>query len=40
MDGLAEGNDRIDRALIGEALVSDRVALAQRDSSGKYHSKD
>ena len=33
---LAEGNDRIDRALIGEALVSDRVALAQRDHE-RFH---
>ena len=28
---LAEGNDCIDRALIGEALISDPVALAKRD---------
>ena len=33
---LAEGNDRIDRALIGEALVSDPVALAQRDHE-RFH---
>jgi hypothetical protein len=28
---LAEGNDCIDRALIGEALISDPVALAKPD---------
>ena len=28
---LAEGNDCIDRALIGEALISDPVALAKCD---------
>ena len=28
---LAEGNDHIDRALIGEALMSDPVALAKCD---------
>jgi hypothetical protein len=28
---LAEGNDCIDRALIGEALISDPVALAKHD---------
>lgn len=33
---LAEGNDHIDRALIGEALVSDPVALAQHDHE-RFH---
>lgn len=33
---LAAGNDCIDRALIGEALVSDPVALARRDHD-KFH---
>ena len=33
---LAEGNDCIDRALIGEALISDPVALAKRDHE-KFH---
>jgi hypothetical protein len=33
---LAEGNDCIDRALIGEALISDTVALAKRDHE-KFH---
>jgi hypothetical protein len=33
---LAAGNDCIDRALIGEALNSDAVALAKRDHE-KFH---
>ena len=33
---LAEGNDCIDRALIGEALISDPVALAKHDHE-KFH---
>jgi hypothetical protein len=33
---LAEGNDCIDRALIGEDLISDPVALAKRDHE-KFH---
>jgi hypothetical protein len=33
---LAAGNDCIDRALIGEALISDPVALAKRDHE-KFH---
>jgi hypothetical protein len=33
---LAAGNDGIDRALIGEALVSDPIVLAKRDHS-KFH---
>ena len=33
---LAEDNDCIDRALIGEALISDPVALAQRDHE-RFH---
>jgi hypothetical protein len=33
---LTEGNDCIDRALIGEPLISDPVALAKRDHE-KFH---
>jgi hypothetical protein len=33
---LAAGNDYIDRALIGEALISDPVALARSDHD-KFH---
>jgi hypothetical protein len=33
---LAEGNDCIDRALIGEALISDPVALTKHDHE-KFH---
>jgi hypothetical protein len=33
---LAEGNDCIDRALIGEALISDLVALAKHDHE-RFH---
>jgi hypothetical protein len=33
---LTEDNDHIDRALIGEALISDPVALAQRDHE-RFH---
>jgi hypothetical protein len=36
LDLLAEGNDCIDRALIGEALISDPVALAKRDHE-RFH---
>ena len=35
---LAAGNDCIDRALIGEALISDPVALAKRDHKKKKKS--
>ena len=33
---LAEGNNCIDRALIGEALISDLVALAKHDHE-RFH---